>query len=689
MFALALLAGITGPACAQGGQPAPAPLLSEGFESHEAGPFTQLEFAGHTWLAPEGHAAVHTQHKRTGRQALRLNGGAERGVELRLGEELDEAIQLDFWAERWTQQTPFQFRVHGRVNGRWRELYNGDDTIAVGGFRTHVRVPLPEGTDRVRLISTTPDDAGVLIDDMRIAQAAPMRIKSIDTTQLVSPALVGNRTNPIALIVIETEGAMDPVTLEQVHINTAGTTDLDDIEGVEVYYTGTNRQLDKDFPDRSFPIEARFGRAQRPGAELTFRDELQLAEGVNYLWVSYTLKPDADIDGRADAGCAWVRLDNSQDQIVPDTINPEGSQRLGLALRNANMDGIRAYRIPGLATTNEGTLIAVYDNRNRGWGDLPGDIDVGMSRSTDGGRTWEPMKIIMDMGNEGGAGLRGNGIGDPAVLVDRATNTIWVAGLWSYGNRGWHGSGPGLAPEETGQFILVKSEDDGRTWSRPINITEQVKHPGWHLMLQGPGKGITLSDGTIMFPAQYRDTAANGQLPLSTVIYSKDHGETWSVGTGAFLDTTEAQVVELEDGLLMLNSRYNRQNRRVVMTSSDLGATWEEHPTTRNALTEPGSCMASLINVDRELGRPYTGVLLFSNPASPRARQEMTIRASIDGGMTWPEDMAILLDHGLSAGYSCMTMIDDEYVGILYEGNRAHMTFQRIPLAELIHQETE
>ncbi len=55
-----------------------------------------------------------------------------------------------------------------------------------------------------------------------------------------------------------------------------------------------------------------------------------------------------------------------------------------------------AYRIPGLATTNEGTLIAVYDIRHQGWRDLPGNIDVGMSRSTDKGQTWEPMKMIMD-----------------------------------------------------------------------------------------------------------------------------------------------------------------------------------------------------------------------------------------------------------------------------------------------------
>ncbi|XAL98876.1 exo-alpha-sialidase [Phycisphaeraceae bacterium D3-23] len=671
---------------AQDPEPGDGTLLETGFEDVAAGAITELEGAGGTWRAPTGHAAIHTDHQKSGRQSLRILGGAERGVEFAIGLEEVPGSVVSFWAERWTSRGPFEFRVHGRINGRWRELFNGDAEVAVGGFNTHVQFAVPAGTDRLRFIATTPDNSGVMIDDLRIGDLIPMRIKSVNTLQPVSPALVGNRTNPVALIAVETVGMLEPITLQQLRINTAGTTDLGDVEAVEIYYTGTHRTLSNDVPDANFPEEARFGRTQRPGAELTFRGEQVLQEGVNYFWVSYTLKDSADIDGRVDAGCAWVRLDNSREQVVPDTVNPDGAQRLGVVMRTAHDDGIRAYRIPGMATTNHGTLIAVYDNRNHGWGDLPGDIDVGMSRSTDGGRTWEPMKIIMDMGNEDGAGLRGNGIGDPAVLVDTATNTIWVGALWSHGNRGWNGSGPGMTPEETGQFILVKSEDDGLTWSDPINITEQIKDPSWRLLLQGPGKGITMSDGALVFPAQFRD--AQG-LPHSTLIYSRDGGEHWEIGTGTWDDTTEAQVVELEDGVLMLNCRYNRQNRRVVRTSTDMGATWEEHPTTRDALTEPGSCMASLINVDRELGREYTGVLLFSNPASTAARQEMTIKASVDGGMTWPEDMQVLLDHGRGAGYSCLTMIDEHYVGIVYEGNRAHMTFQRIPLAELIGEKTE
>ena len=664
-------------------------VLATSYEEVPAGAFTQLEGAGGIWRAPEGHAIIHGAHQKTGEQSLRILGGQERGVEFELGVDEVPAGVASFWAERWTSRGPFEFRVLGQINGQWRELYNGDDEIAVGGFNTHVKFALPAGTTRLRFMATTPDESGVMIDDLRIGEAIPMRIVSVDTQQPVSPALVGNRTSAIALIAVETVGLLEPISLEQLRINMAGTTSPSDIESVEIYYTGVNRTLSNDVPDANFPEDARFGRAQRPADGLTFRGDQELQEGINYFWVSYKLKDSADIDGCVDAGCEWVKLDSRREAFVPETINPQGAQRLGVVVRTAHQDGNRSYRIPGLATTNNGTLIAVYDNRKSGWGDLPGNIDIGMSRSTDGGHTWEPMQVIMDMGDEEEPGMRGNGIGDPAVLVDTTTNTIWVIATWSHGNRSWRGSQPGLSPADTGQLMLTKSEDDGVTWSDPINITEQVKDPAWCFLLQGPGKGITLSDGTILFPAQFQDTPENNRLPRSSLIYSQDHGETWHMGTGAWDDTTEAQVVELEDGVLMINCRYNRQNRRVVRISNDMGATWQEHPTTREALTEPGSCMASLINVDRELGRPYTGVLLFSNPASTRARQEMTIKASRDGGMTWPHDMQVLLDHGRGAGYSCMTMIDENTVGILYEGNRAHMTFQRIPLADLIGERSE
>ncbi len=377
-------------------------------------------------------------------------------------------------------------------------------------------------------------------------------------------------------------------------------------------------------------------------------------------------------------------------EIKPISIETDGKQisivqsreielyRVATPLRDFGDDGVHSYRIPGLVTSTKGTLLAVYDIRRNTSRDLQGDIDVGLSRSTDGGKSWEPMKVIMDMGEHGGLPQDQNGIGDPAILVDHETGHIWVAALWLHGKPGemaWNSSRPGMRPSETGQFVLVKSEDDGLTWSEPMIITDQIKNPEWNLFFNGPGKGITMKDGTLVFPAQFKD---KDQMPHSTIIYSKDKGKTWKVGSGAKSNTTEAQVVELQDGSLMLNMRDNRGGSRSISITKDLGQTWTEHATSRSALPEP-VCMASIIE------NPYqAGMLLFSNPATEKGRNNITIKASLNDGDSWPEDLQVLLDEGTGWGYSCLTMINEREVGILYESSVANMTFQIIPLNEIL-----
>ncbi|GAO29013.1 sialidase family protein [Geofilum rubicundum] len=382
-------------------------------------------------------------------------------------------------------------------------------------------------------------------------------------------------------------------------------------------------------------------------------------------------------------------------------LNPERAFRFrpALVLRATGQDDCDTYRIPGLVTTNSGTLIAVYDNRYNNSKDLQEDIDVGMSRSVDGGQTWEPMQVIMDMGEWGGRSQRLNGIGDPSVLYDHTTNTIWVAALWISGsspdNMLWWDSKPGMLPEETGQFVLVKSTDDGRTWSEPINITEQIKDPEWQLLLAGPGRGITLDDGTLVFPAQFKKDIGTkavdgGQYTChSTIVYSQDGGDSWHIGTGARPNTTEAQVVQLADGGLMLNMRddLNRHdkgdtNGRAVSVTYDMGQTWEPHPSTNSALIEP-NCMASLIAHDIEMENQMQQVLFFSNPNSKTQRTNMTIKTSLDGGLSWPDNHQVELFQPSGFGYSCMTMVDDEYVGIVYEGIK-ELYFQKVPVWELL-----
>ncbi|MFK7822140.1 MAG: exo-alpha-sialidase [Planctomycetaceae bacterium] len=659
--------------------------LQTSFEQAEPGSFTTLNSSIGLWKTVQGRVLVDDQHASSGTQCLQLAGGPNSSVELIPYEQTKTDGYLAFKAERWTKRSPFSFRVEKCSNGNWSEIYNGDKRIRVGRpFLSSVDVQLADpNITKLRFTVTSPANTGILIDDLRIAPAAPQKITNVEVVPLALPALVGTDYSALLKLKIETTGRKNPISLNKIRFGLSDETSPNDVAGMRVFFTGSAS---------TFLTTTPFGDLTKPASKTEVAGQQTLVEGANYVWVACSLNTTANIDHRVGVVCEAVTFSNAK----TFRLQPNASvQNIGVAVRNRGLDGVHTYRIPGLATTKRGTLIAVYDVRHRSSRDLPGDIDVGMSRSTDGGRTWEPMKVIIDMGDD--PTFRYDGVGDPTVLVDKTTGTIWCAATWSHGNRSWVGSQPGLKPEQTGQFILVRSDDDGPSWSKPINITRQVKKPEWSFLLNGPGKGITMQDGTLVFPAQYQDPpnaedeVAN-RLPHSAFIFSRDHGTTWQTSTAAYDDTTESQIVELEPGQLMINCRYNRADKRVVMTTTDMGRTWTEHSTSRKTLVEPRACMASLINVGRELRQlgvsgqyiDRNDFLLFSNPDSIKGRDHITIKASLDGGKTWPREHHLLLDEERGAGYSCMTMVDGETVGILYEGSQAHMTFQRVKLADIL-----
>lgn len=394
------------------------------------------------------------------------------------------------------------------------------------------------------------------------------------------------------------------------------------------------------------------------------------------------MQPSASLQTKVTADITSVKADGKENptKLVSDK-NIE--RRMGIGVRHAGDDGSAAFRIPGLVTTNKGTLLGVYDVRYNSSVDLQEHIDIGLSRSTDGGKTWEKMRLPLAFGEYEGLPAAQNGVGDPSILVDTKTNTVWIVAAWTHGmgnQRAWWSSHPGMDLNHTAQLVMAKSTDDGKTWSAPINVTEQVKLPEWYFLLQGPGRGITTSDGTLVFPIQFIDKT---RIPNAGIMYSKDRGETWKIHNYARTNTTEAQVAEVEPGVLMLNMRDNRGGSRAVYTTTDFGQTWKEHESSRTALIEP-VCMASLISVkakDNVLGKD---LLIFSNPNSTSARKDMTIKISMDGGKTWSADHQLLLDEDYNWGYSCLTMIDKETIGILYESSVAHMTFQSIKLKDIV-----
>lgn len=512
------------------------------------------------------------------------------------------------------------------------------------------------------------------------------------------PILIERQDNVLFYMRID---AHETKTLDKMEVTFGKEVPLQDIKSVKLYYGGTDALQDQG-KKRFAPVE--YISSHTPGKTLaanpsyaikkaevslkkntvTLEGKQKLFPGCNFFWVSIEMQPSASLQTKITARITQAEADGKAlpcKNTSPETV----VRRTAIGVRHAGDDGSAAFRIPGLVTTNKGTLLGVYDVRYNNSVDLQEHVDVGLSRSTDGGKTWEKMRLPLSFGEYDGLPAAQNGVGDPSILVDTQTNTIWVVAAWTHGmgnQRAWWSSHQGMDLNHTAQLVMAKSTDDGKTWSAPINITGQVKKPEWYFLLQGPGRGITMSDGTLVFPIQY---IGEDRIPNAGIMYSKDRGETWTIHQHARTNTTEAQVAEVSPGTLMLNMRDNRGGSRAVYTTTDLGKTWKEHESSRTALAEP-VCMASLISVKAEDNVLGKDILIFSNPNTTNARKNMTIKVSLDGGYTWSPEHQLLLDEGENWGYSCLTMIDKETIGILYESSVAHMTFQSIKLKEIVKE---
>jgi sialidase-1 len=223
--------------------------------------------------------------------------------------------------------------------------------------------------------------------------------------------------------------------------------------------------------------------------------------------------------------------------------------------------------------------------------------------------------------------------------------------------------------------LITYSDDDGTTWSEPVEITESVKQPNWGWYATGPGVGIQLLQGEhrgrLVIPCDHGEHIDGKRVMFSHAFYSDDHGKTWTLGATVDRHTDECQVAELNDGTLMMNIRNywgrdgkqpDKDKMRAVAISRDGGESWG--PLRFDAALIEPMCQGSLLRYAPANGDADRG-LLFSNPASKTTRHQLTIRFSSDEGRTWP--VARRLHEGPSA-YSCLTVLPDGTIGCLYEG---------------------
>ncbi len=338
----------------------------------------------------------------------------------------------------------------------------------------------------------------------------------------------------------------------------------------------------------------------------------------------------------------------------------------------SGVEGYHTYRIPSLVVTSRGTLLAFAEGRKGGRSDT-GDIDLVLKRSVDRGRTWESVQTVWDDGP--------NTCGNPCPVLDRDTGAVWLLLTW---NRGDDAEPQIIAQQskDTRRVFVTSSTDDGLTWSGPREITAWVKRTNWTWYATGPGAGIQVERGAfrgrLVIPCDHIE-AGTGRY-YSHVIYSDDHGQTWALGGSTpEHQVNECEVVELTGGRLLLNMRnYDRSQRtRQQASSADGGLAWSQQRHVPE-LIEP-ICQASIRRFSWP-GPDRQSVILFSNPASAK-RENLTVRASFDEGETWPVSRQL---DSRCAGYSCLAVLPDGVVSILYEaGERSpyeNLVFARFPL---------
>jgi sialidase-1 len=327
-------------------------------------------------------------------------------------------------------------------------------------------------------------------------------------------------------------------------------------------------------------------------------------------------------------------------------------------LYESGVGGYARYRIPALLTTATGTILAFCEARKHTGSDAD-QIDLFLRRSFDHGKTFTDAQVVTT--------APGWVSGNPAPVQDRETGRIWLLFCRSLEHGDERMICAGTAPRTV---WVTASDDDGASWSQPVEITDAVKRPEWTWYATGPGHGIQTTAGRLVIPCDHivGERMERFDPYYSHVIYSDDHGEHWQIGGSADLDTNECTIVEARDQRLCLNCRNKLGSGaggayRAVCWSDDGGQSFG--PVVHDAALPEPVCQAAICRFPDSDGRSR---VLFSNPASRAARRSMTLQLSYDDCRTWPVHRLL---HAGPAAYSDICVAGDANVLCLYEASAA------------------
>jgi sialidase-1 len=333
-------------------------------------------------------------------------------------------------------------------------------------------------------------------------------------------------------------------------------------------------------------------------------------------------------------------------------------------LFTSNTGGFGTIRAPALAMTPSGVLIAVAQAQ-QSLADISADKLI-MRRSIDLGKSWEPASVIVDFGADTALGA--------TMVVDRARGRVVLAFVRYPAGSTELTVLPGLFGPHVLTNWVTTSDDDGKSWSEPRDITASTKIAEWKTVAFGPCRGIQMLNGRLYLPAYHGPYGSWHGF----VAWSDDGGESWTMGHDTELGANETAVVAISETELMLNARgFMGSSVRKIATSTDAGMTWSplhDDPT----LIEPQGCEASILRYSG-LDDGYASIILFSNPATTLNRFRMTVRMSLDDAKTWKYKHLV---YEPSSAYSCLEKLSDGSVALAYEKNSyAFIMLSRFSLA--------
>lgn len=340
------------------------------------------------------------------------------------------------------------------------------------------------------------------------------------------------------------------------------------------------------------------------------------------------------------------------------------------------------YRIPAIAATTDGELVALSDWRPCRADIGAGRVDIVGRTSRDNGRTWSKAFKVLEGTGKG----REAGYGDACLVADRKRKElllVCVSGDVLYRNS---------RVEHSQRFVYTHGRWDKErkawTWDAPTDLTKQI----YGDLFGGNVNGLFMGSGRICQSRMvktgryYRLYGALCTHKGNFVLYSDDFGRSWAVlGSNVrpcVPQGDEPKCEELPDGSVVISSRksggryFNIFRFRNPKTAE---GEWGEAIDSREApggiRNEGGPCNGEILIVPaRRADGKRTRLVLQSVPAGPGRSnvtvywKELASPADYDTPLhfasNWEGSFKVT-DKG--SAYSTMTVQKDGRIGFFYE----------------------